>query len=246
VTSYTINEKFSDDPFANRSPPGTRVYDATVDGPSAETSGRSEALQAQEGRKTLDAIAAAWTRRQARFKSFKFSWKRESAERGKSTHTVCVDGARFASRYQADWAMPVADRGGRAPRRREKAATRQGHNFRIVFDGTTTTRFSISNGDVEPLVTLSAGRENSVGQFPGESYLLYTFRPMDRELGSIDLSKFKVAPGVGKIGDIPCVVIEADVVRGRQQSFWLDPDRLEGRTRRRRRLDVRGLHRYGH
>ena len=48
---------------------------------------------------------------------------------------------------------------------------------------------------------------------------------MDRELGSIDLSKFKVAPGVSKIGDVSCVVIETDIVRGRQHSYWLDPAR---------------------
>jgi len=226
VTSYKINEKFRDDPFANTSPPDTRVYDVTVDRPTAEASDRSDAVQAQESRRTLGAITAAWTRRQARYKSFKFSWKRQAAERGASSHTVCVDGDRFASQYQANWDMPVLQMSANDRRpRRERSPTHSGHEFRVTFDGKTTTRYSISNGDAEPLVTLSAGHDDTAGQFPGDKYLLYTFRPMDRELRSIDLSKFKVAPGGGTIGDTPCVVIETDVVRGDQQSFWLDPAR---------------------
>ena len=136
VTQYTLNETFHEYPFAKSYPPGTQVFDVTADVTSeARVRGMPEqtgGLQQQNDRATFDAIAAAWGRRQAKFRSFKFSWKRTSAKSGTSTHALCVDGVRFATTYlNADRKPLRFAAGAKGP-----AYPADTH---LVFDGSTTT-----------------------------------------------------------------------------------------------------------
>jgi beta-lactamase regulating signal transducer with metallopeptidase domain len=227
VTHYTINEPFHDNPFANTSPSSTKVYDVTVDRPISVDSNQSGTQQPREARKTLDAIAAAWRKRQAGFKSFKFNWRSELAEGGTSVHTLCVDGKRFS------WAYSVHG-GAQTPMRTNAKASdprrgRQIHHAteaRLAFDGATTTHLlNTFDDDSRPFVTIESGfRENYV-QHRGDRCLFYALCPSDAQYGRFELSKFKVAKRGGTIDGVQCVIIETEVDRGRQEDYWLDPAR---------------------
>jgi beta-lactamase regulating signal transducer with metallopeptidase domain len=225
VTQSTINEPFHEYPFAKSYPPGTQVFDVTADATAAVTGdGAGSGGAAQPGgqqqakdRATFAAIEAAWARRQARFKSFKFSWKRKSADSKTSTHTLCVDGVRFATSYLNADRKPLRFATG--------AKTGPGYpaDTRLVFDGTTTTVLLIT--DIRKLVTIHAGLRDRDLQHMGDRALLDALRPLVPQLGGIDLSKFRVAPGGGQIGEAHCVIIQTEENGGRQKSYWLDPAR---------------------
>jgi beta-lactamase regulating signal transducer with metallopeptidase domain/thiol-disulfide isomerase/thioredoxin len=217
VTRYTINENFPGNPFANSYPPGTQVFDVTTDRPG---SGDTEpgGPQQQNDRATLDAIAAAWARRQAKFSSFKFSWKRRSPELITSTHTLSVDGERFATAFLNTDRKPF-----RFPTGTKTGEFGYPADLRLVFDGSTTTDLLIS--DSRKLVTIASGlREHDVEGL-GNRTLLDALRLLDSHFFGIDLSKFRVAQGGGKIGDAQCVLIEIETKPGHRDFYWLDPAR---------------------
>lgn len=232
VTSYTINAPFHDDPFALTHPPDTRIYDVTIDRPTPANRELSAAEQTQNSRKVLDDIATAWAGRQANFKSFKYAWKRESATRPPSTHTVWVDGEKFASLSIHQGPVAAAERrAGKGDRpkfakRLSEMPIYVAHTSRAAFDGTTSTRLMTDEGSSESraFASISSGLEENVAQFPGEIYLMDVFRPLDRQYRRFDLSKLHVA-GYAKIGDVSCAVVETRVHDGRQEDYWLDPAR---------------------
>jgi beta-lactamase regulating signal transducer with metallopeptidase domain len=217
VTQYTINEPFHEYPFGKSYPPGTQVFDVTADRPDSGIAEQSRGPQPQKDRATFDAIAAAWGRRQAKFKSFKFNWKRKSADSSTSTHALSVDGVRFATTYlNAD----------RKPFRFATGAKKgPGHpaDTRLVFDGSTTTDLLIT--DIRKLVTIHSGLREREVQHMGDRALLDALRPLEPQLAGIDLSKFRVAGGGGQIGEAHCVIIQTEENGGRQKSYWLDPAR---------------------
>ena len=112
VTRRMINKKLPDATFAADYPPGTRVYDASVDLPVvdrddrfADSDDQSGMLSPDEARVTLNAIADAWLKREASVKRLKYTWHAQGLR--DTINTVCIDGEKFMKEYKTpDGAKP--------------------------------------------------------------------------------------------------------------------------------------------
>jgi hypothetical protein len=228
VTQCTINEPSHENPFARTYPPGTRVYDATVDRPTSGDGGQFGTQPPQEARQTLGVIAAAWKKRRAGIKSFKIIRKSELAEGGTSIHTLCVDGKRFAWAYSRHEEARIPTRtNAKASDLPHGRRIRRATEARLAFDGATSTHLlnRFDDEDAKPFVTIESGFRKSDVQHQGDRCLFDALCPLDPQYGRFDLSKFHVAKRGGTIDGVPCVILETDVDRGRQEDYWLDPAR---------------------
>jgi beta-lactamase regulating signal transducer with metallopeptidase domain len=231
VTSYSINEDFLEDPFANTAPPGSRIFDATADRPIPASWDASRVEEAPDAASIREAIAAAWSKRQAQIKRFKFEWRRQKVERDGTVNSLSVDGDRIATVY----ATPTRTVARSAPRPATRHSSpmprmRLNYEFRSVFDGTTRRELSLSDrDDDEPgssaLVSIYNGIGRNGEQFPGDRQLMLLFRPFDRRFRTPDLAKFKVAKDRQTIDGAPCVVIETEDQHRFHDTYWLDPAR---------------------
>jgi hypothetical protein len=239
VTRYTINEQFPSDTFGRVYPPGTRVFDATADGPTFADDTRKSVKGREQDVASIDAIAAAWSKRQARIKTFKFTWHKEllvqnpqpdfllmkgrpTPRRGAvanrpdyialtGTDSVCVDGDRFAFSDDID-----------GPTRTSMVLHRK-----ASFDGAVTRTYSATpgrNGNTG-IASIRSGFDTFEPETPTVKPLMHAFRPLDPNLGRIKLSQYRVSPIRGKIGEISCAILESvDETRPRY-FYWLDPAR---------------------
>jgi hypothetical protein len=242
VTHYTINEKFPVDTFQRSAPSGTRVCDVTTEGLTrADTDPKSESARPPGSAiPSLDAIVAAWKNRQKKTKSLKFTWREERANwRGSATqesHTVLIDGDRFAyvednNPYPPDMASLVIAReqDANAPQKWPRPQ-RQLPNLRparAAFDGKSTRTYrGLPDSKITGIGWIGVGFHiREAAGFALEPVLL-AFRPFDANLGRINLSDFRISPNRGKIGDVPCVILEATDAASRIETFyWLDPAR---------------------
>ncbi len=238
VTHYSINRELPSDTCADVSPPGTQVYDVTVNPPPNGLHDAAGAKESEEDRRTLEAITAAWSARQRRVKSFKFAWQTEKTmaswladqpasplERAgararpaapfvllKDDHSFCVDGERLALRTIPRSPLPAGTLG----------------EWRAAFDG-TTLRSLANYGRKEPR---ASGKVQSAAHFdidltdrPGITPLLLVYRPLASKLGGIELSKYHMLLGGGKIDGTTCVIIASEERPGTRRIFWLDPAR---------------------
>jgi hypothetical protein len=233
VTHFTINEKFAEDTFAHSSPAGSQVCDVSADGlmPVGKT-----AVAAP----SMDAIVAAWTKRQEKAKSVKFTWHEEQVgskgEKTEGTHTALIDGGRFA--YVADndpYPPDVASllikselgNAGNKESRRQPAPGTDVSPARRAFDGTTTRTYrSINHPELTGIGSTRRGFHIDEAQGPALEPVLLMFRPFDANLGRFKAADYVVSPMSGKIGDVSCVIIESsEAVGGIRTFYWLDPAR---------------------
>jgi hypothetical protein len=230
VTRCMINKKLPDATFAADYTARTRVYDASVDLPIDETDDPSGMLAPDEARGTLNAIADAWLKRQAKAQRFKYSWRRDGER--KTINTLCVDGEKFMTEFKTPgWApSPPLAKTGRAEAREMWPI----HQSKTAFDGVDTRAVSFSDNPRWPggVVNIRAGsRALRNGGLPGDRYLLLVFRPLDANFGGIDVAalrdpaRFRVRKHKGQIGNVACVVIETEDGPGNQVSYWLDAAR---------------------
>jgi thiol-disulfide isomerase/thioredoxin len=237
VTHCAINEKLPPETFAAIPPAGARVFDVTADLPIRDSDDRSGYLPDNEARKTLDAIADAWLRRQNSLKTFKITWESESTpwttlQLTKTIRTTAVDGDKIA--YESStpgWkAHPEP-----AKKPRRGGFEREGwavYRSKVAFDGVTKRQLSFCErqGD-KGSVNLSTGLSSFDRDQFGDQNLMLVFRPLDKNFGRIqaselrDPSKYHVVAAGGKIGNVACMIIETEPNPGMQQSYWLDPAR---------------------
>jgi hypothetical protein len=228
VTRRAVDKKLPEKTFTADYPPGTRVYDASVDLPMVESDDRSSILPPDEARPFLSAIADAWLRRQSKAQGFKYVWRREG-ERN-TINTVCVDGEKYMTEYKEP---------GWTPPRQTKPAPLEDrvwavHEMRTVFDGADTRDIRLSDAPQQAggVVNIRSGSGvGRTGAFPGDRFLFLVFRPLDPIFKGIKVAdlrnpaKFRVRKQKGKIGSSECVVIETDDRLGAQLAYWLDPVR---------------------
>jgi Thioredoxin-like len=214
VTTYAINERAAADTFAPAFGPPIRVFDVTAESMlPADDANRGTAKQAQPAAPSLDAIVAAWSKRQAEIKSFKFTWREQTegprTNPDSATQTLAVDGERFSFCDNA-----------------------HGVPTRTAFDGASMRTywgpFVPNRGPVRP--TAGHGRiyaepnPHSVPISTGRP-LLQAFRPLHPESAFISPYSYRVSPNRGKIGGVSCVIIESIDEEPRRYSYWLDPAR---------------------
>jgi thiol-disulfide isomerase/thioredoxin len=232
VTRRAINKKLPNATFAADYPPGTRVYDASVDLPIVDSDDPSGMVSPDEARATLKAIADAWLQRQAKVKCIKYTWRRDGER--KTINTLCVDGERFMTEVKTPDREPAPSP---PPVQKERAGLkREGwpiHQSRTVFDGAVTRELSFTDNPAwrSEILNITAGSNQRDGGMPGDRYLTLVFRPFDANFGGMnvadlrDPAKFRVRKQKGQIGNVACVVIETERHPGMQLSYWLDPAR---------------------
>ena len=230
VTRRAINQKLPQKTFATDYPPGTHVYDASVDLPIYDSDDQSGMLSPDEARATLNAIADAWLKRQATVKRFKYNWRRDGER--KTINMFCVDGEKFVSEFKTpDRTPPALAKSGRAGFKREGWPI---HQRKTVFDGVDTRELWLTDNPNRPggILNITAGSNQQRNVWEaGDGYLRLVFRPFDANFGGMsvaelrDPAKFRVRKQKGRIGSVACVVIETEEHPGMQVSYWLDPAR---------------------
>jgi hypothetical protein len=260
VTHYTINEKLPDDAFAHSSPPGTRVCDVTADGLIAANLSAKSASGKQPGGKqpdakesgpaapTMEAIVAAWTRRQAKTKSLKFTWREErqssalgpaqERQTAEGPHTVLIDGERFAyvadnNPYPPQIASALIEQENKAQAGGRRSLLRRVPTVsfppaRIAFDGTTTRTYrALNHATITGIGSTKSGFSIAEAQDPALEPVLLMFRPLEANLGRIRPADYSVSPNRGKIGAATYAVIETSEEGPARirTSYWLDPTR---------------------
>jgi beta-lactamase regulating signal transducer with metallopeptidase domain len=234
VTRHMVNKKLPEATFAADYPPGTQVYDASVDLPIYESDEQSGMISPDEARGTLNAIAEAWLQRQAKAKRFKYTWRRDGAS--KTLNTFCVDGEKFMSEFKTPHWQPTSppDQKGRDDRNVWGKRGWPIHQSKTVYDGFATGELSLSGNPRWPggILNITAGSNQERNTWAaGDRYLMLVFRPFDANFGGIgvaemrDPAKFRVRKQRGRIGNAACVVIDTDSNPGMQLSYWLDPAR---------------------
>jgi hypothetical protein len=200
VTRYAINEKLPAETFAPAFPPGTRVFDASADGlfPSDTVSDRASVKPPQPTAPSLDTIVAAWSKRQAKTKSLRFTWHKDLIEQNLSAEDL-----EFLKK------MP-ANRGKRRPVDRPDYVASQGTDT-LCVDGERCA--------------LNGGFDTFVPQLQPVQPVMLAYRPLDPRLGRIKPSAYRVSPIRDRIGDANCVILEM-IDEGRPRNYyWLDPAR---------------------
>lgn len=229
VTHYALNEKFAENPLLIVAPAGTLAYDLT---PVWELEGAAQqapTAPSAEDRKTLEAIKTAWSQRQARFKSFRFTSKREPSSglwEGPTIRTACGDGNKFALEFS------------------ETPVTWQ---RKTAFDGSVTRSVWLSKGRGAGDASVKTGIDASFFHEVGNVCLWLGLCPLETPLGRSDPSTFRVVSHSARIDgtprgraepskfrrgsrpptsdDTPCVVVETEVTRRSRTLLWLDPAR---------------------
>jgi hypothetical protein len=240
VRSCTIlNQNLPEGTFSPSGPPGTRVFDATVDLPVLDGGEHSGMEPPQKAGPTLAAIADAWIRRQTTTKTFKFAWRREGlpwTSEGvfrTTLHSVAMDGEKFASTFATPgWTPPASLPASRA---KDGAARKVGwevYELKEVRDGVTRRSLSFSERSGDP-GSLSIGNDSSTRESlsQGDRCVMLVYRPLHPKFGCVDAAnlrdpaKFHVVAGTRKIGDVACVVLENEPYPGAHEYYWLDPAR---------------------
>jgi hypothetical protein len=208
VTRYELNQKFNQDPFTLQPPAGTLVYDLTPDRDVMRAAQRTPAVPSADDRKTIEAIKIAWSQRQARFKSFRFTSRREPSfamRERRTIQTACGDGNKFAL---------------------ESSDTPLSWQQKTAFDGSVTRRVWFSNRrGVVGNATVKSGVDASIFHEVGNKYLWLGLCPLDMPFGRPDPSKFRVVSHTAKLDGTPCVVVETEVSRTWRTLDWVDPAR---------------------
>ncbi len=248
VTRCTINERLPADTFARSYPKDARVCDVSAEGlirgaqgEKAATGGDSTAKQQAAAGPSMDAIVAAWAKRQERAKSLKFSWSEEQAsstapDSGGSGHgpeTILIDGDRVAlvrdnKPYPPQMAAKIVEYESKVEngRGRELAPPQGMRPSRVAFDGINTRSYrALDNPTITGRGTTAHGFAITDAQGLGPEPMLLMFRPFDQNLGRIKPDDYRVAADRGKIGDVDCVIIETTDPGRIRKSYWLDPAR---------------------
>jgi thiol-disulfide isomerase/thioredoxin len=226
VSKFAINEKLPAGIFGTATPPRTLVFDASVNLPIDDGDDHPRALSASEAQVTLNAIADAWLRRQAKIQRFQYTWRSVGA--ADTVHTICLDGDKLMTEHHSagrDVSRPEAQ-----PLGASFGGISKVQDSKCVFDGATSRRifFSQDPAQSREVATLSTGYHDPSG---GNPSLMLAYRALHPIFGSIkatdlrDPSKFRVLAQRGKIGDVACVVIETKLNPGMLWSLWLDPAR---------------------
>jgi hypothetical protein len=211
VTRLALNENFTQGPFIVQTPPGTQVYDATPDREAVDAARQVPTAPSVEDRKTLEEIGAAWSKRQARFKSFRFTSRREPSSgmgEGRTNRTVSADGDEIAFEFRTPDRSEPADR--HAP---------LAWHGKMAFDGKITRAMNSSGWAI-----VKSGFDARVFR-DRDAYLWLGLRPLDAPFGRSDPSKFRVVSQTAKMDGTPCVLVETDRSGNSRTFAWLDPAR---------------------
>jgi hypothetical protein len=241
VRSCTIlNQNLPEGTFSPTGPPGTRVFDATVDLPILDTGEHSGMEPPEKAGATLAAIADAWMRRQTTIKSFKFAWQRKAqsifASQGvfrTTVHSVAMDREKFASTFSTPgWTPPASQPATRA---KDGTARKMGwevYESKEVRDGAAWSRLSFSERSGDPgSLSIANDSDRREGMMAGERCVMLVYRPLHPKFGRVDAAdlrdpaKFHIVAGTRKIGDVACVVLENEPSPGMHEYYWLDPAR---------------------
>ena len=190
----------------------------------------------------MDAIVAAWAKRQEKVKSIKFSWREElvgpTGTATAATHRAMIDEARFAyvadnDPYPPDIASVIIDREeGKPPKKDAQGRPAPNGNVgpaRIAFNGTTTRDYrALNHATMTGIGHTRSGFQIAEAHGQALEPVLVMFRPFDVNLGRINPNDYHVSALQGKIGDTACVIIErTEAARWpiRTLYYWLDPTR---------------------
>jgi beta-lactamase regulating signal transducer with metallopeptidase domain len=242
VTRRMINQKLRDTTFVADYPPGTRVYDTSVDLPIydrddrfADRDNQPGMLSTDAARVTLDAIADAWHKRQATVKRLKYTWRAEGLRT--TINTLCIDGEKFMKEFETPaGAVPSPQlRKLELELRQVDPPRKRGwlnKQSKTVFDGANTRSLNFSDDPQRPggLLDITSGSRGLDRGFPID-HLILVYRPFDASFKDSnvaelrDPARFRVRKQKGHIGNVACVVIETEPSDRTLLSYWLDPAR---------------------
>ena len=235
VTRRVINKKLPDATFAADYPPGTQVYDASVDLPIYDSDDQSGNASSRRGAGHPQCDRRRLATKTSQGETLQVHLAHRKAMNN-TINTFCVDGEKVHDGIQNAW--PRSDRRRYRPTKVDvpdsKEKDGRSINRKRVFDGVATRTLSFSNDpqrpggvlDIRPATTTLtsrlAGRPLSDARVP----------PVRRELRRHATSptcgippSSESASSRGEIGNVACVVIETEPGPGMQLSYWLDPAR---------------------
>jgi hypothetical protein len=201
---------------------------------------------------SMKVIADAWARRQAVVKTVRVAWEHEQtavglkeelagpqARRAGATgiphapsvlkidrvSSLSLDGNKFAYSFDS----PNANEAN-TPGSRIKIPS----HYKTVLTETEYENYLENDPDplqpnrVTAVVTINKADGCDESQMPDVRPLMLAFRPLTASLSFIDLSKYRISPVRGTVGNASCLILEpqADASSQRpKKSYWVDPAR---------------------
>jgi beta-lactamase regulating signal transducer with metallopeptidase domain len=231
VTQAAINEPLPPETFARSGPPRTRVYDVTIDENLTAKLAEESAKPAQLPDPSMNAIVAAWTRRQAKFRSFHFSWQKnwnfnyryEQLAKRPDVHAEFQDFRSNDSHWLDGprWAMEqiVVECPEHINLMRTLKCAFGGESTRTYFKYFRQTNDEPNAGKVRRgfdtrMFARSDGRK-----------LMLALRTASSEYSGLNPLLCRVLPITAKVGEIDCKLLHTANEHGENIFYWLDPAR---------------------
>jgi beta-lactamase regulating signal transducer with metallopeptidase domain len=229
VTHTTINEQLPSDTFAQTGPAGTRVCDVTIDETlTAKLAEESAKPAAQLPDPSMNAIVAAWTRRQSRIRSCRFSWQKnwsffyryEDRARRPDVHVEYQD---FRSN-DAEWIdgprLAFEQIVLECPDHLNLMRT-----LKSAFDGESTRTYFNDAKDGTGAGKTRKGFDSRRFASSDAHKLLLALRTGLPNYSGINPDLCRVLPITARIGDVDCTILHTEIGHGHHIFYWLDPAR---------------------
>jgi hypothetical protein len=229
ITHATINETLPADTFVRPRAADAQICDVTID---EETSRRLAAEMSKPATAvgaSMEAIVAAWAKRQAKMRSFHIAWQSEwtaiyrpganqpprvevrpEFQHFRSKSAEWIDGDRVALE------QILIEKPKQSPVVHVLKCAYDGRNTRTFFAGDF---WRVGGGQIVP------GFDDALPGRIGVEPLMLAMRPLETRLSRIDPARCRVLPGVGKIDGTACTVICATSPSEQTVFYWLDPAR---------------------
>jgi beta-lactamase regulating signal transducer with metallopeptidase domain len=229
VTHTALNEPLPRDTFAHAAPPRTRVYDVTIDADLTAKLAEESAKPAHLPDPSMSAIVAAWTRRQAKIRSFHFSWQKnwtvfyrydDDRSHRPDVHSEFQD---FRSN-DAQWVD------GPRSAVEQIVVESPDHLFlmrtlKCAFDGESTRTYYRQSNDEPGAGKTRKGFEPRHFPWSHGRPILIGLCPASPKYSGINPSLCRVLPMTGKIGDVDCTILHTENGHSQHIFYWVDPAR---------------------
>ena len=229
VTRASINESLPRDTFAHAAPPRTRVYDFTLDQDLTAKLAAEAAKPPQLPDASMNAIVAAWTRRQTRIQSFHFTWQKNwsyyyryddnnkprpmdhaETQEFRSNDSQWLDGPRLAIEQSV---LECPDH------------VNLMRTLKSAYDGEATRTFFADTKDEPGAGKVRKGFAPLWFKTSDGHHLLLALRTALSNHSDINPSICRVLPITAKIGDVDCTLLHTKNRYGYDAFYWLDPAR---------------------
>jgi beta-lactamase regulating signal transducer with metallopeptidase domain len=231
VTHTAINEPLPRDTFAHDAPPRTRVFDVTIDENLTAKLAEEAAKPAHLPDPSMNAIVAAWTRRQSRIRSFHAAWEknwnyfyRYDDDRGMTHRPVIHPEFQKFRSNDSEWID--------GPRLALEQIVRESPDHlnlmrtkKCAFDGESTRVYFREDIDDPGAAKVRKGLDPRNFRGSDGNPLLVALRTALPKYSGIEPSLFRVLPITAKIGDVDCTILHSKNEHGHHIFCWLDPAR---------------------